>query len=46
MPNHGSGKPKSSDVDKDERNSKLSQIVASMFNKIKNNLIAGIKFLT
>ena len=46
MPNHGSGKPKSSDVDKDEQNSKLTQIVSSKFNKIKNNLIADIKFLT
>ena len=46
MPNHGSGKPKSSDVDKDEQNSKLTQIVSSKFNKIKNNLIAAIKFLT
>ena len=46
MPNHGSGKPKSNDVDKDEQNSKLTQVVSSEFNKIKNNLIADIKFLT
>ena len=46
MSNHGSGKPKSSDVDKDEQNSKLTQIVSSKLNKIKNNLIADIKLLT
>ena len=46
MSNHGAGKPKSSDVDKDEQNSKLTQIVSSKLNKIKNNLIADIKLLT
>ena len=45
MPNHGSGKPKGSDCDKDEQNSKLMQIVSSKCNKIKNNLVADTKFL-
>ena len=46
MPNHGSGKPKSSDCDKDEQNSKLMQIVSSKCNKIKNNLVSDTNFLT
>ena len=46
MPNRGSGKPKSSDCDKDEQNSKLMQIVSSKCNKIKNNLVSDTNFLT
>ena len=46
MPNHGCGKSKGGDADKDEQNSKLIQIVSSKSNKIKNNLVAHMKFLT